>query len=481
MHVHDRAPDSADKSAQEPAAKPGDGRAVRRRRFPRWVRWFLWALLLLLAITAAGLGVRHKIAVDRLAEATAAQDALDPGWKWEDIEAARAQVPEDENGALIVRDAVKQLPKEWPPEELRTLASNATDTPDVPLAPELRLRLRGELEAVAPALREARRLTDRPTGRFAVTYHIAPFLTQLTQHQEATAVALLLVLDALRLTEDGDYRAAARSCRAAFNAGRSLGDTPFTVPQLTRALCVQIACRTVERLLRWSQLSEDDLAELQRLVQDEMNHPGFLVSCRGERAAMHGTLVAMEDGEIYLDMEGRGRPTSKELVQTFFARDTLRLQHAEAFPMMNKMVEVAETPAHRRARPLQEFQAMTTARRKELPTILVPALGKVEANFTRRDAYLACLAAALAAERYRRDRGEWPPSLEALPPQFLSAVPLDPSDGQPVRYVRRDDGTVIYSAVADGKDQVFDPARPSPPGEGIAVRLWNPDRRGKSD
>jgi len=191
--------------------------------------------------------------------------------------------------------------------------------------------------------------------------------------------------------------------------------------------------------------------------------------------------VAMEDGEIYLDMEGRGRPTSKELVQTFFTRDTLRLQHAEAFPMMNKMVEVAETPAHRRARPLQEFQAMTAARRKELPTILAPALVKVEANFTRGDAYLACLAAALAAERYRRDHREWPASLEALAPNYIATVPRDPSDAQQVRYAKRADGVVIYSAVADGKGQVFDPDRPFAPGEGIAVRVWDPDRRGKAD
>src|SRR2546423_1684278 len=101
MQFSEKVPDGTDKLGREPADR-GGAATVRRRRFGRWVRWLLVTLLLLLMIGGVAFGVRHRLAVDRLAEATAEQDANHPGWRLDDIEAARADVPDDENGALIV-------------------------------------------------------------------------------------------------------------------------------------------------------------------------------------------------------------------------------------------------------------------------------------------------------------------------------------------------------------------------------------------
>jgi hypothetical protein len=37
-------------------------------------------------------------------------------------------------------------------------------------------------------------------------------------------------------------------------------------------------------------------------------------------------------------------------------------------------------------------------------------------------------------------------------PELLSEVPQDPFDGQPVRYMLRENGYLLYSIGADGKD-----------------------------
>jgi hypothetical protein len=58
---------------------------------------------------------------------------------------------------------------------------------------------------------------------------------------------------------------------------------------------------------------------------------------------------------------------------------------------------------------------------------------------------------------------------------------FDPFDAEPLHYADTEDGVVIYSALADGKGNVFDPDEPSPPGVGIAVRLWEVAQRGKAD
>jgi len=63
------------------------------------------------------------------------------------------------------------------------------------------------------------------------------------------------------------------------------------------------------------------------------------------------------------------------------------------------------------------------------------------------------MTAALACERYRHDQGEYPNSLQQLMPDYLPEVPIDPMDGEPLRYRRAvEDTAVIYSISTDLED-----------------------------
>ena len=59
---------------------------------------------------------------------------------------------------------------------------------------------------------------------------------------------------------------------------------------------------------------------------------------------------------------------------------------------------------------------------------------------------------AIAVERYRSDNGELPAHADLLLPEYLSNVPLDPFDGQPLRYIALDKGYAIYSVLFDRED-----------------------------
>jgi type II secretory pathway pseudopilin PulG len=67
-------------------------------------------------------------------------------------------------------------------------------------------------------------------------------------------------------------------------------------------------------------------------------------------------------------------------------------------------------------------------------------------------ARMRAAAAAVAIERYRRKHGRLPATLDDLAPEFLSAVPADPFDGKPVRFVVRDGEYTVYSISKDGQD-----------------------------
>jgi hypothetical protein len=67
-------------------------------------------------------------------------------------------------------------------------------------------------------------------------------------------------------------------------------------------------------------------------------------------------------------------------------------------------------------------------------------------------ARLRAVGATLAVERYRLANGKLPDKLDELVPAYLSAVPTDPFDGQPLRYKKLAKGYVVYSIGENGRD-----------------------------
>ncbi len=69
---------------------------------------------------------------------------------------------------------------------------------------------------------------------------------------------------------------------------------------------------------------------------------------------------------------------------------------------------------------------------------------------------------AIALKRFQQANGHWPEKLSELVPQFISSLPRDAIDGQPLRYRRNADGTyLLYSVGDDGVDDGGDPSLPT--------------------
>ena len=78
---------------------------------------------------------------------------------------------------------------------------------------------------------------------------------------------------------------------------------------------------------------------------------------------------------------------------------------------------------------------------------------------TRRELTIA----ALAIERFRRQHGRLPAKLADLVPGFVSAVPVDWMDGNPLRYRVNADGTfTLWSIGEDLKDDGGDGSEAAP-------------------
>jgi hypothetical protein len=420
----------------------------------------------------------------RLDKALAEQDHAFPGWRLEEIEAARERIAEQENSARVVLAASKLLVKPWPPKELDDLLNHVA--PQEKLEPEKFARLEQEMEKgfVRAALDEARKLQNMPRGRHRIIYQRNILNTLLNDQQEARRIAKLLELDALRRNQKGDGKNALTSCRAVINAGRSIGDEPVTISQLIRGACVIAACKAAERTLAHSEPPPDELTSLQGILDMEDAHRDLLILMRGERAMCHALFDAVEKGDVSLNELASVRLSWFETALASIERMSIYEDHILMLIFMTRAIANARLPMHEQITAERQLdREVEQARSQPSPPILtgllMPHMSERGEYSRRTHAYIRCTTVALAVERYRHTHKKWPDSLDKLCPQFLAAVPLDPFDGKSLRYRRVEDGVIIYSISSDGIDDNgnLDREHPNQAGVDIGVRLWDVAKR----
>src|SRR5207248_1408519 len=82
----------------------------RHRR--RW-RWRVVSVVSIFALIVGGLWFDDYLSRKAWTDACAEADRLDPGWRWDDLMAARPSEPSD-NAAIRVHQIRTALPQRWP-------------------------------------------------------------------------------------------------------------------------------------------------------------------------------------------------------------------------------------------------------------------------------------------------------------------------------------------------------------------------------
>lgn len=446
-----------------------------------------WGVLILAVLAAIGVFWNHTKMTSKLQKTLAELDRTDPGWRLEEIEAARADLPEEENSARVVVAATGQMPKRWPSEgfpdeRLRQLP------PTEMLSGEDFVRLSKELADAGASLAIARKLADMPRGRHRIDHARNPIATLLPHLQECRNLVSLLTYESMRRNQKKDSKNALTVCRAALNAARSIGEEPFFISQLVRISCVVIVCEAIERTLAQGEPLPEDLSVLQKLLETEDAFRGLLISTRGERAMLNKVFEGIERGELDVnELEGLyrgGRPSQSDRLKNMLIglwRLDTHEDHALFLSLMTRRINDVRFPMHEQASSERAFEEEIRSLPKNamITRFLMPAMSKMGEAFRRKHAYLRCAIVALASERYRREKQTWPEKIDQLCPQFLTAVPLDPYDGKPLRSRRVKDGVVIYSVGQDATDNGgnLDRERLGSPGVDLGFRLWDVSKR----
>jgi hypothetical protein len=264
-----------------------------------------------------------------------------------------------------------------------------------------------------------------------------PFLRDLK------SCAKLLELAAITHAERGDAAEALAYIEDGLQLADSLRNEPGLVNHLVRSMCRYQSLEGLERLLSATDLTDEQLRDLEKTfarIASEADYAEVLVT---ERALM---IEWCKDPSQLGGLGGAGRLLKTPGIRTVGLHDCL--------DYMADCIEAAKLPARQRSARFGEIEKELEGKSflHVMIGLLAPAMTRVNQLDLRRQAHLDLVRTALAIERHRLATGEVPEALAQLVSDYLDAVPIDPFDGQPIRYRRTEPGYVLYSIMEDGQD-----------------------------
>jgi hypothetical protein len=464
---------------------------IRPRPYRLWLRRFAVAGVALLGLLAGYLWLDRRLEERAWREACAEADRLDPGWRWDDLLAARPNPPDDRNAAVRVRTVKQMLPSTWGTgtqtldRSLSSLARNQRPDPSQVAA------LRASLAAVAEALAKAEGLEDLSGGRLPREYR-SPLLIDFVRDmlpdiQERREVTYLLRLYVTLLAEDGRADDALTVVRQQLATARAAGAEPSIINALVCMALRAVAVGSLEGVLAQGEPTPNALTITQRALEAEAAGPLIRDTLRGERALIEDFVRAVDEGRVTSDQADEydgpapaitGVRTIDLWIHRLRGGGWRKRKATELIRFNTALIEMTKESADALDKPGSDGAA---AKARVSSTVRNQwAVDKMlEADFRSR-ALLRSAAAAVAAERFRQDKGRWPVSRDELAPDYLKAVPRDPDDGQPLRLRRLADGLVVYSVGTDKADDGGSVHTTGGPAKDMGVRLWDPEHRRQS-
>lgn len=197
----------------------------------------------------------------------------------------------------------------------------------------------------------------------------------------------------------------------------------------------QMLCRTVTKCQQWASSSPEKTRELMAAV-------GLLVTDTPLARAFCGERVL----GLWIFHSGKYIGDTPK----FFKRPN----EAEYMRVMRRTVALARKPF---LASLDEMDALVRRQGKKsgffaVVNLLTPALSRAFTEAARVQASLRLLRVSLALRCTRAEGKGLPENLDALVPEYIEKVPLEPFTGAPLLYRRTASGCRVYSVSDDRTD-----------------------------
>lgn len=251
----------------------------------------------------------------------------------------------------------------------------------------------------------------------------------------------MLLLEARVAAHRGNPAAVAQSIHAIFGTCRAVEEDPLVMSHLVRVAMAEIAINELQVALESVEFSDADLRMLRDDVQVIDYRRGVERALIGERTL---GLSAFRNPEMPLRM----RANKEDLALYLSTYSKYIAASRQPYPEALSLADAATQEINE-----LRFSTMLNRIRYQFASVMSPSADAVFGASARGTATANCADVALAIEQFHRANGKLPQTLAQLVPQHLAVVPIDPMDGQPLRYVVREDGYLLYSV---GRNKVDD-------------------------
>ncbi len=378
-----------------------------------------------------------------------------------ELNAWRAPVPDSENGALIMTQALAMITTL--PDSRSNLIYQVKTGRTNQWSAATRAAVEAHLQVNAPSLARAREALLLPRFRYPVDFSYGP-TADIRHLGKLKQMAQLAQLEAALDAEKGRADQWPESVAFQLKLAETLDDEPILISYLVRDAIVGIATTTAGRNLNRTGPNGEGC----RRLQEAFTHAGrtnlLPLALVGDRAIQIPLFrmsrqemdsLSQDDSNIFppkppKQQRFEGKPMPGLWLTGFWERDLNFYLET-----MDKYISLTALPAPASFALTNYSESASTVARKRLyikAAMELPVYKKVPVKEAQLQANVRLATTAFAVERFRLAKGRLPDALSDLAPQFLDAVPTDPFDGEPLRYHTLPRGYVIYSVGPDGHD-----------------------------
>ncbi len=280
-------------------------------------------------------------------------------------------------------------------------------------------------------------------GRYDISYDAPPMDPERPVLKTCAPILYLRRLVCIDMTlklVDGDLEGAAATIPLQLQLLDPLAEEPTMVAHRIRARGLWKAVRTLEDVLRVGTLDEETLGEIGAQYVRFANSFTFKWALWGNRVSFIGTFNLFTQANA-----DRMGPLGSFIASWNGERGCELL--ARVMDAGDDAAKLLSAQGQLKSVPSTLFNLRHTA-----TLVLLVHLRDTITTHVQSLADTRIALIALAAERHRLGTGHLPTSLDDLAPEFLSAIPIDPFDGNEMKFTVRDEGIVIYSSGEDGID-----------------------------
>ncbi len=441
--------------------KVGVVTAKKQPLLPRWLKFLLMLLGFLVAV-AVLLWVIADISSRDSLEAEIEQLRA-KGWPTTLEELKASPIPASENAALIYEQAFAQHKMlDWAGQEFL----GKLEEPEVhgTIDEEGLAYLQAHLEENEEVLELLHQAAQMPECHFDLL-RPPPVWTAMSLLSKSRAMTRLAVFATRVAIARGRGAAALRYWQDSMAVSHALADHQVIVAELVGFACVSISLRALESLLQSDFLNE---AQLQQALAtlDALQGRGSLASAmQGELAVViasfntrqivpFGTAAAKRASGQPLTWMDRLANVGNWGYRTWLFRPLHRYDQLYLLRFQGRLTPLC----NERFDTVRAQREQLGKKAAQVPRYL-PFSSWRCANFLKileaqaaHEARVASARAAVAVEIYRKRHGEYPDTLDALVPSILPEAPIDPFDGQPMRYIKEDGRVAVYSVGKNLRD-----------------------------